>query len=76
MTLVQYVVIQADIVKAAQSAGLIDVHGEFQAKSAKDWEALAEKVVATLKANGVVLPTEVDRVLAAVPLIFILLGIK
>lgn len=76
MTIVQYVVVQADVVKAAQASGLIDVNGDIQAKSVKDWELFAEKVVAILKANGVALPAEVDKVLTVVPLVLALLGIK
>ena len=75
MTIVQYVVIQADIIKAAQAAGLIDVNGVFQAKSAKDWEEFAGLIVVILKTNGVAVPGEVDKILSVVPLVLALLGI-
>jgi hypothetical protein len=76
MTAVKFIRLQAEVVDAAVKAGIIDANDNIQTKSVADWEAFAVSVVAILKEYGVIIPDQVDKAVAALPLILGLLGIK
>jgi hypothetical protein len=72
----QVFLIVKDIIQVFVDMGLLLPTGAFVKPTAQQDAALIARVNGVLKAHGLVEPTQVDAVIALLPLIFQLVGLK
>ena len=68
--------IVAEIIPILVREGIIDEVGNFHEPSAQHWAQLASEVEAVLKLYGVTVQEDVDKVIALLPMILSLAGVK
>lgn len=68
--------IAADVINVLVSMGLIDASGDFVTPTAQQDAILAAKIEQVVKAHGVIIPAQIDAIIALLPLIFQIFGIK
>lgn len=65
------------VIAALENDGILKSDGTFTwPDSAQPYAVLAGQVESALKANGVTVPSEIDKVLAALPLILMVAGVQ
>lgn len=66
----------SDVIQLLKNIGVINSFDEFIATTAEQDMMIAARVELILKAHGVTVPEKVDQVIALVPLVLSLAGVK
>lgn len=72
----EVLVIVAAAVGLMKTSGIIASNGDFMNPTASVWAKYASDVVAVLKEQNVAVPQNVDKIIAAAPLVITAFGIK
>ena len=66
----------AEVLPILERNGLIDANDDFHDPTPEQWATVASEVEAVLKAHGVTVQENVDKVIQILPLVLSMAGVK